>query len=288
MDTLLATTAVVCDDDAVLRAIVGQLLAESGYTVTGQAEGVEPALFEIEHGEADVVILDLDLSTGDGEDLLRVLHERHPAVKVVVFSAYVEDADQLLAAGATAVVDKPDFLRLEEVVRQIRTADLSVDERRRHVPRALPALDSPSALTVSGLEPWASFRKVVGQLRRGDALLAFDVVAPPPLAPVWDDVFRADYRLAVARAAAATRRTEDRVSLSPQGFPVMAVVGGHADAPLAVFERVHELWAREVATATPVCVSRSLRLDDAGGDVLDAVLQAIAGHGDAQQPLHVL
>ena len=288
MDTLLATTAVVCDDDAVLRAIVGQLLAESGYTVTGQAEGVEPALFEIEHGGADVVILDLDLSTGDGEDLLRVLDERHPTVKVVVFSAFVEDADQLLAAGATAVVDKPDFLRLEQVVRQIRTADLSVDERRRHVPRPLPALDSPTALTVSGLEPWSSFHHVVGQLRRGDALLAFDVAPPPPLVEVWDDVFRADYRLAVARAAATTRRTEDRVSLSPGGFPAMAVVGGHAAAPRAVFERVRELWAREVATATPLCVYTSLRAGDVGVDVLDAVLRAIAGHADPAQPLRVL
>lgn len=288
METLLATSALVCDDDAVLRTVISQLLAESGYTVTSQADGVEPALFEVEHTGADIVILDLALRSGDGEELLALLHERHPHVRVVVFSSFAGDPEALLQAGATAVVDKPDFVRLEEIVRRLRTTDLNVAERRRSLARPLTDLDPPPALTVSGLEPWVSFDQALDGLRRDDAVLVFDVAPSPSLVDVWDDVFRQDYRLAVARAAAITRRTQDRVSISPDGLPVMAVVSGHPEAPSALFARVADIWSREVATGVPLCAFGHVRLHRPARELMTLGIAALHDDPDPSRPLRVL
>lgn len=285
MDTLLATSAVVCDDDAVLRTVVGQLLAESGYTVAGQADGAESALYEIEQTDATVLILDLSLAAGRGEDLLRVLGERHPEVKVVVFSAFVDDATRLLAEGATAVVEKPDFVRLEEIVRQLRTTALSLAELRRPLPRPLPQLEPPRALTVSGLEPWTSFRSMLDELERGDALLVFDVAPSPSLAPVWDDVFRVDYRLALARAAVETRRSHDRVSISPEGLPTMALVAGHPEAPLTVFSRIETTWSREFGTGVPLCAFAHVQQSRPAHDILADGIALLRSDADPECPL---
>lgn len=60
---------VVVDDHAILRSGVVRLLADAGsIAVVGEAEGVEQALGEIERGEPDVVLLDLDMPGVGGID----------------------------------------------------------------------------------------------------------------------------------------------------------------------------------------------------------------------------
>lgn len=125
--------------------------------------------------------------------------------------SHVDDHDALLAAGAAAVVEKPDF----------------------------PALEV-----------------VLGDLAHGGSL-------------------RQDLRRPVARCAAGVRRGQDRVSLSPDGVPLLLAVAAHAEAPNALFERVQHLWAREVDRGTPVGVYGHVREGMPAGTMLDHVVEAV-------------
>lgn len=266
--TLMETTAVaagravVCDDDALVRSVIRQLLADSAIDVVGEADSPEDALQSIDDTSADVLILDLALRGGNGERLLQQLSDTRPDVRVVVYSAYAADPAQLIDAGASAVVEKPDFGRLHDAIDEIvREIGLPV-QRRRPSPREVRDQPPPPAVSLSGFEPWHSFLAAAGRLRAGDAILFADLLPGITMREEWDHVFAADHRVALGRAMAAERRTHDRVSLSPDGRPVLQLVGGHPEAPTSVFQRLVARWLREVGTGTPVGAFGLIRLGD--------------------------
>lgn len=287
---MIANKAVLCDDDALVRSVIARMMRDTGYDVVGEADSPDQAVALVEHLGADIVILDLALRAGHGEHLLTQIGQRHPDVRVVVFSAYIANPTDLLAAGATAVIEKPDFGRLEEVMTTLFTAPSKLpDERRRDAPRPLPTLPAPSAVTISGFEPWGSFLAAVDCLVAGDAVVALDVLPNTSIDDVWDDVFRTDYRVAVARAAGATRRELDRISLSPSGVPVMLIIAGHPEAASAVFERVDRVWRREVASGVPVGAFSHIRPGDDPKSILDRTIQVLTmGDVTIEAPLRML
>lgn len=286
MGAILERPAVLCDDDPMVRSAVAQLLADAGFQLAGESDSVELGLEEVGRVDADLVVLDLALRAGSGEHLLAALREHHPTTRVVVFSAYVGQPARLLDAGATAVVEKPDFTHLEQVLEELATS--STVEKRRPPPREVPDLDPPPALSITGLEPWSSFRQALDGLVVGDAVLAFDVAPKVSVAKVWDDVFRTDFRLAMARAVVSTRRPQDRVSLAPEGLPVMAAVGGHPEAPSAVFERVEAVWCREVDSGVPLCAFGHVRAGGRADVLLARAVTELLDEGDPQRPLRML
>jgi CheY-like chemotaxis protein len=268
-------SAVVCDDDPLLRCVLTRVLGPIGYEVCAEAESPAEALEVIDRVLADVVVLDLALRGGRGEDLLHHLVAQRPATKVVVFSSDVVDHEALLAAGAVAVVEKPDFPALEVVLGDLAHGGSLRQDLRRPVARPVPALDPPTALSLSGLEPWSSFRHAASGLLSGDAVLALDLIPSPADAESWDHVLRTDHRVALARCAAGVRRDQDRVSLSPDGVPLLLAVAAHAEAPNAIFDRVRTLWAREVDRGTPVGVYGHVRKGMPAGTMLDHAVEAV-------------
>lgn len=287
---MVANKAVLCDDDALVRSVIGRIMQEAGFDVVGEADTPDQAVALVEHLGADIVILDLALRAGHGEHLLGDLTQRFPDTRTVVFSAYIANPSDLLAAGAVAVIEKPDFGRLEEVVANLASVpDDAVDERRRTPPRAIPKLPPPSAVTISGFEPWESFLAAVACLVPGDAIVALDVLPNSAISPVWDDVFRVDYRIAMARAAGATRRELDRISLSPSGIPVMLIIAGHPEAASSVFERVDRVWRREVASGIPVGAFMHVSVGADTKAMLDRLVEVVAtGDVDIESPLRML
>ncbi len=287
---MVANKAVLCDDDALVRSVIARIMQEAGYDVVGEADSPDQAVALVEHLGASIVILDLALRAGHGEHLLTQLRQRHPDVRVVVFSAYIANPSDLLGAGATSVIEKPDFGRLEEVVSTLFSEpDELADERRRIPPRPIPTLPAPTAVTISGFEPWGSFLAAVDCLVAGDAVVALDVLPNSAIDDVWDDVFRVDYRIAVARAAGATRRELDRISLSPSGVPVMLIIAGHPEAASAVFERVDRVWRREVASGVPVGAFSHIRQGDDPKSILDRTIQVLTvGDVTTESPLRML
>lgn len=272
---MTSRSAVVCDDDPLLRCVLTRVIGPIGYEVCAEAESPSEARAVIDRVCADVVVLDLALRGGRGEDLLHELVAQRPGTKVVVFSSDIHDHDALLAAGAAAVVEKPDFPALEVVLADLAHGGTLRQDLRRPVARPVPALDPPTALSLSGLEPWSSFRHAASGLLSGDAVLALDIAPSAGDADTWDHVLRTDHRVALARCAASVRRDQDRVSLSPDGVPLLLAVAAHPEAPNAIFDRVQRVWAREVDRGTPVGVYGHVRKGMPAGTMLDHAVEAV-------------
>ena len=287
--TIATRRAVLCDDDPLVRSVISRLMTDAGYDIVAEADDWAGADEAITANAAGTVVLDLSLPGGNGEELIRRLDASGSGVRVVVFSAFVGNVGALLDAGAAAVVEKPDFVQLEAVIKEMLEQDDGPGERRRPAPRPIAILPPPTAVTLSGFEPWKSFERAVAELVEGDAILAIDVLPDTIRREVWDDVHRLDHRVAIGRAAASARRGDDRISVSPAGVPVLALVGTHAEAPGAVFDRLERVWQREVAVNIPVGAFAHVHREVRPGDLLQRVVSALVDQEPhASQPLRIV
>jgi DNA-binding response OmpR family regulator len=107
------------EDDELLASSLGRALAAYGYDVT-IARSVADALGELGRAVPDLVLLDLGLPDGDGDEVCAYLVEHHPHLPILVVTARNEEVDIVasLARGAVDFVAKP--FRLAELVARIR------------------------------------------------------------------------------------------------------------------------------------------------------------------------
>ncbi|MGE0027128.1 MAG: response regulator [Thermoleophilia bacterium] len=95
---------VVCDDHAVVRAGLGQLIGTfEGVEVTGTAGSAEEALALVAGAGADVVLMDLEMPGTDGIAATRALRAAHPAAAVVILTSFNDRARILAATDAGAI-----------------------------------------------------------------------------------------------------------------------------------------------------------------------------------------
>jgi DNA-binding NarL/FixJ family response regulator len=84
---------VLADDNLLLREGVARLLAEAGFTVSGQCATAAELLSAVDREPPDVVIVDIRMPpthTDEGLQAAREIRGRHPQVGVLVLSQYVE------------------------------------------------------------------------------------------------------------------------------------------------------------------------------------------------------
>ncbi len=95
---------VVCDDHAVVRAGLGQLIETfGGVEVVAAAGGADEALAAVATHGADVVLMDLEMPSPDGIEATRILHHRHPEVAVVILTSFSDRSRIMQALDAGAV-----------------------------------------------------------------------------------------------------------------------------------------------------------------------------------------
>ena len=95
---------VVCDDHAVVRAGLGQLIATfEDVEVTGTAGSAEEALALVAGPGADVVLMDLEMPGTDGIAATRALRDAHPGAAVVILTSFNDRARILAATDAGAI-----------------------------------------------------------------------------------------------------------------------------------------------------------------------------------------
>ena len=133
-------TVLVVDDDASVRAMLGYLLHDEGYTVTEAADGAE-AIAELTAAAPDCMILDLMMPNVDGLDVLRARRERGfaPDTRVLVLTAKTDTKDAVWCweLGADEYLNKPvDPDKLAREIRQLLSRTSNELQRRRRVGRA--------------------------------------------------------------------------------------------------------------------------------------------------------
>jgi DNA-binding NarL/FixJ family response regulator len=95
------------DDHGMFRAGVRAELAGE-VEIVGEAADVAPAIAEISGREPDVVLLDVHLPGGGGQDVVAAVKPQHPQVKFLALSASdaPEDVIAVIRAGARGYVTK--------------------------------------------------------------------------------------------------------------------------------------------------------------------------------------
>ena len=96
-------TAVVVDDDALLRQYTAETVAECGFDVLEAATcDTALSLLEARQGAVAIVVTDVRLPGRlDGMDFARLVAGRWPWVRVLVISGYEDDRSARLPENAT-------------------------------------------------------------------------------------------------------------------------------------------------------------------------------------------
>lgn len=123
---------VLVDDHAIvrtgLRAVLG---AAEEIQVVGEASGGREALVLLEQVPADVVVMDLSMSDGDGITATRAItHGDAPSPRVLVLTMHAEEAylEAVLEAGASGYLVKSTADReLVQAVRAVARGDVFVN-----------------------------------------------------------------------------------------------------------------------------------------------------------------
>ena len=115
----------VADDEPSIQQFLAALLELEDVEIVGYAADGHEVLAQMEATRPDVVVLDLMMPGMSGLDVLPLLRERHPGVRVVAVSAMPEHTAEhdALAAGADAFVSKLDVASRLAAALGIRTPD---------------------------------------------------------------------------------------------------------------------------------------------------------------------
>ena len=158
---MLKETILIIDDEAFIRENVQRILSEDGYRVLEAANGSEARALLAEE-EIDLALLDLNLGTENGIDLLSTLKEANPDLLIIIITGYgsVETAVESLKLGAFDYMKKPFKA---DALRVIVKLALQTQELKREVRSLRRSGGLGLDLPLLGESP--AFRHVLEQLR---------------------------------------------------------------------------------------------------------------------------
>ena len=117
------TRVFIVDDHAIVRRGIRDILAEgSDIEVVGEAQDYAEMRTKLRDCQVDLLLLDVNLPGKNGIDILKVLHEENPKLRVLMLSMYPEDqyAVRALKAGAFGYLNKASAPeQLQDAVKQI-------------------------------------------------------------------------------------------------------------------------------------------------------------------------
>jgi two-component system, NtrC family, response regulator AtoC len=101
-------TILIIDDEKTIRWSLGEALSTSGYE-TVEADTAAGGIAKFRDASPDLVLLDMKLPDGSGQDVLKTIKGEDPAVPVIMMTAYaeVETAVEAMKSGAYDFVAKP-------------------------------------------------------------------------------------------------------------------------------------------------------------------------------------
>lgn len=124
---------IVDDHQMLLGLLVGAVSAVPGLAVTATATDVAEADRLASLHRVDLLIVDRQLKTGDGMDVVRRVHARHPEVKCIVIAGVTSDfvCPPDLIDVVVSVIDKTDACEalLAEIARVVELPADATDAR---------------------------------------------------------------------------------------------------------------------------------------------------------------
>jgi len=132
----------IVDDDRSIRWVIEKALSREGIAFNSFSSAQE-ALDALSGGAPEVLVSDIRMPGLSGLELLQAVKQRHPAVPVIVMTAY-SDLDSAVAAfqgGAYEYLPKP--FDVDQAVELIRRA---LDESRRESEAVEPMGEAPEIL----------------------------------------------------------------------------------------------------------------------------------------------
>lgn len=111
---------VVDDAPEIRKRLVAMLSKVPDVKVVGEAESVQGAIAGISGGAVDVMLLDLQLTDGNGLAVLAAVKPQRPELRVIVLSNFANSQyrEASLAAGADVFLDKSkEFGRVPTILR---------------------------------------------------------------------------------------------------------------------------------------------------------------------------
>ena len=131
------TGTIVCvDDQAEVRRLLGEVFRARGREVVSFDDG-EDAIGWLDAGDAEMVILDLDLGAGrrSGIEICRELRVRHPDLPIIILTGHgtIDDAVQAVKAGAVDFLTKDPYIedKLEISVEKVERMLGYIQDKRR-------------------------------------------------------------------------------------------------------------------------------------------------------------
>jgi CheY-like chemotaxis protein len=233
-------TVVVCDDDKVVRAAVSAACADVGLEVVAETDSGTDATEMVRRFGVDVLVMDVALSDGSGENALVALEAEDSRAAIIIFSAYAPDPGKLRRLGARDVVQKPDVDLLRDVLAGVSStvgvAGTEADRRAasREVEQSPKLWRSPA-----GVSAHQDLTHSLLRMEPGDAVLAVTVVGLDALEGDVGPLLVADCRLAVAGVLRDELRVQDLLHEAPEGNGFIALLrGGDARSAGAVWSRL--------------------------------------------------
>ena len=126
----------VCEDEDVIRDFVVINLKRAGYDVCDVNCGEEALrVFEEEHGNFDIVLLDIMMPGIDGFTVCKKLREKSSTIGIIMLTARTQEADKVtgLMNGADDYVTKPFSVielaaRVDALYRRVSGSPFSEDD----------------------------------------------------------------------------------------------------------------------------------------------------------------
>src|SRR5580698_1062862 len=155
--TVRPIRVMVVDDAVVVRSLLTRWIdAEPDMKITASLRTGREAVAQIEHSDADVVMLDVDMPELDGISALPLLLQKKRDLVVIMVSTLTRRSAEIslraLALGAADYIPKPETTRdtttspsfRRELIEKIRTLG-----RHRFAPRAYARAPTPGTAPIS-------------------------------------------------------------------------------------------------------------------------------------------
>lgn len=127
------SSILIVDDDEGMVETLSDILTARRYAVT-TADSGESALAQVHQRAFDVVLMDIKMPGLNGVEALQAMKQRHPALKVIMMTAFTRDELVQAARRASAVAIVPKPLDLATVLDLVDRVARSGGDPSRGVP----------------------------------------------------------------------------------------------------------------------------------------------------------